>query len=241
MRRSIAVFLFAAFAALPAARLTAAVIPPIGLAPGSSYQLIFVTAGVRDAVDTDIGVYNTFVTDEAALGVPFGLPSEAIWNAVASTDTIDANVNAPSVALPVYNTAGQQVTGPGVGIYTGVLDNLVAYDQFGNFAVDADASNVWTGSDDQGFGIPDATLAAGSGFTEVGQLALDATWLELAAAPQFGEVIIVKPLYALSEALTVPVPEPGAITLVGTALLLIGGHGLLQRRKRADEFAEGIA
>ena len=231
MRTRIVVSLFAAMAALSAATLTADVIPPIGLAPGSSYQLIFVTAGVRDAVITDIDSYNIFVSDEATLGIPFGLPAEAIWHAVASTDFDNANQNAPSGVLPVYNTAGQQVTGPGVGIYAGALDNLVAYDQYGNFSVDAQNSNVWTGSDSQGFGIVGATLASDTLQTEVGQFALDGTWLQLQAQPQFGEITFVKPLYALSEVLTVPVPEPSALTLAGIALLLIGGRRFHRRRR----------
>ncbi|MEX0978188.1 MAG: hypothetical protein WDZ48_05025, partial [Pirellulales bacterium] len=131
MPKSIAMVLLAAFAAVGDNRLMATVIPPPGLAPGSQYLLIFVTAELHDAVDPDIETYNSFVTLQAAQGVPFGLPSDATWRAVASTDTVDANVNAPSGALPVYNTAGQRVTGPGVGIYTGVLENLVGYDQFG--------------------------------------------------------------------------------------------------------------
>jgi hypothetical protein len=160
MRKSLAVVLLAAFAALalPAAQLVAAVIPPVGLAPGSQYQLIFATADPHDGVNTDITGYNSFVSSEAALGVPFGLPSGLTWNAVVSTAAVNANANAQSGALPVYNTAGQEVTAPGVGIYTGALDNLVGFDQFGGVATVAQGNNLWTGSNFQGFGIAGNTL-----------------------------------------------------------------------------------
>ena len=222
--KSIFVALSAAFAAFAVhgGSLLANVIAPSGLAPGSQYLLIFVTAGVHDAVDTDIEIYNSFVTVEASQGLAFGMPSGATWHAVASTDDVDANVNAPSGALPVYNTAGQRVVAPGVGIYTGVLDNLVAYDQFGNVSVAAQEENVWTGSDFQGFGVADATLGADSGDSEMGRVALDSTWLQFAIVPQFGEVTFAKPLYALSTPITVPVPEPATVTLVISALLLGG-------------------
>jgi hypothetical protein len=231
MRRRFTASLLAALAALALADapLLADVIAPIGLAPGSQYQLIFVTAVGRNANSSDIEDYNTFVTAEAAQGEPFGLPVTT-WHAVASTDDVDANVNAPSGALPVYNTAGELVAAAGVGIYTGTLTNAVGYDQFGAVAIEAQFSNVWTGSDFQGFGIPGATLGSAGEDSEVGQIAVDSTWLQFALAPRFDEVALERPLYALSEPLTT-VPEPSALALVAAALLMIGGERWIRRRR----------
>ena len=230
MRKSLAVLFLAAFAALalPATHLVANVIPPIGLAPGSQYQLIFVTADPHTAVDFNIGTYNTFVSSEALFGVPFGLPSGATWTAVASTSSVDANSNAPSGALPVYNTLGQEVTAAGVGIYAGALENLVQFDQFGNFATSAQTNNIWTGSDFQGFGVPAATLGGG-GNAEVGQFALSATWLQFATLPKATEVTFSRPFYALSGPITtVLTPEPATLTLLGSAFLVIGAMRFLR-------------
>ena len=231
--RTFAIVLFSTvLAAVAAAPLSAAVIPPIGLTPGSDYQLIFVTADIHDALSDDIVTYNTFVSAEAALGVPSGLPSGATWNAVASTIGDDANANAPWLNLPVYNTAGQLVASSGTGIYTGSLDNLVAYDQHGNVSLAAQDLNVWTGSDDQGFGIFGATLGTGSGTntSEIGRVALDSTWLEFGTSPQSTEILFRKPLYALSTAITLPIPEPGTILLGGFGVLALVAMGW--RRKR---------
>ena len=216
---------------LSGTHLVGAVISPIGLAPGSQYQLIFATADLHNAVSTDIAIYNAFVTNEAALGVPSGLPSGLTWTAVASTSAVNANVNAPSGTLPVYNTAGQEVTAAGVGIYTGALDNLVGFDQFGGTATAAQANNVWTGSDFHGAGLAHATLGGG-GNGEVGQIALDSTWLQFALKPQVAEVTFSRPFYALSGPITVPTPEPGSVTLLGLALLTIGGHRVLRWRRQ---------
>jgi hypothetical protein len=227
MARSIAVLLVAfAAVAFPAPHLLADFVPPTGLAPGSQYQLIFVTADLHNATSFDIGVYNTFVTNEAALNP--SLPSTT-WTAVASTSTptTNANANAPSGTLPVYDTAGEKVTAAGVSIYTGALEHIVEFDQFGAFASAAQANNVWTGSDFQGNAISGATLG-GSGNAEVGQLALDATWLQFGTRPKVAEVTFSRPFYALSGAITVPVPEPATLTLLGSALLLFAAHRCLR-------------
>ena len=109
--------------------------------------------------------------------------------------------------MPVYNTAGQQVAAAGVGIYTGLLDNQVAYDQYGGIATEAQGNNVWTGSDYSGVGIAGATIG-GSGDAEIGQFALDGTWLEFTTAIKVSEVAFSRPFYALSSPITVPAPSP---------------------------------
>ncbi len=229
MRKSIAVCLLRAISvfAIPATYLVASVIPPIGLTPGSQYQLIFVTEDPSTAISFDITDYNTFVSGEAALSTE--LPAGATWSAVASTDTVDANVNAPSGTLPVYNTAGQEVAAAGVGIYTGALNNLVDYDQFGNEAAAAEANNVWTGSDFTGTGIPGATLG-GSGDAEVGQVALDGTWLQLTTDIKVAEVAYSRPFYALSSAITVPTPEPASVALALFAVAALAAVAIKKQR-----------
>ena len=230
MRKWIAVSLGAALAASLAGRLFATVIPPIGLAPGSQYQLIFVTADPHNATSSDIDIYNQFVSQEASFSSELP-PDATTWNAVASTDTTDANVNAPSGTYPVYNTAGQLVADAGVGIYTGVLQHLVAYDQFGNLATEAQDNNVWTGSDYTGTGIAGNTLG-GFGDAEIGQFALDGTWLQFTTAVKISEVAFSRPFYALSTALTLPAPEPSSIVLGLFAMAGLTAVAIRKRRTR---------
>lgn len=84
---SIFCFLLAAFAALSATHLMADVIAPVGLPPGSPYQLIFVTADGIPGTSTTEAPYNTFVNSEAALSPT--LPASS-WHAMTSTaDSLD--------------------------------------------------------------------------------------------------------------------------------------------------------
>jgi hypothetical protein len=92
MNKSIAALIFATFATimLTETHLMAQVILPIGLSPGTQYQLIFVTKDFWSTpTDGNIADYNAFVTTEAnqssqlaALGVQ--------WNAIVSTTTENA-------------------------------------------------------------------------------------------------------------------------------------------------------
>lgn len=222
MRRLIAAFLLAALAASSATQLTAAVVPPIGLAPGSQYQLIFVTADAITPGSSNIADYNAFVTAEAALNP--SLPP-ATWDVVGSTACVDANVNAPSEGVPVYNTQGIEVASA-EGIYTGSLLNPVASDQYGNNA----SFFVWTGSTPSGVGDPNLTL--GNLHTAVVGVSTDSTafWME-SSIPH--AVLNQEPVYALSSILTVPTPEPATLTLLGSALLVLGGIRLLRWRRES--------
>jgi hypothetical protein len=98
VHRTIAVFLVAVFAALSAPQLMAAVIPPIGLAPGSQYQLVFSTAGTISGTSATETTYNSFVTAEAALNPLLPVTS---WRAVTSTaDGSNASPMRPGSASP---------------------------------------------------------------------------------------------------------------------------------------------
>ena len=121
--------------------LAAAVIPPIGLSPGSPYQLIFVTADTTQATSS---------ASPATIRSCRPKLLDATWAAIVSTANVGvstAPLNAFSDGtLPVYNTAGS--TGskrPGGGGLNGpavLLQNLPDYDQNGNL----DVSTAWSGT-----------------------------------------------------------------------------------------------
>jgi hypothetical protein len=229
MRRSIVV-LMAAFAACSPFKLMATVMLPAGLAPGTQYQLIFVTSDSTPAISTAISDYNAFVRSEAA---PLNslLPPGVNWDAVASTATVDASQNAPSLGLPIYNTAGQEVASAANGLYSLTsLFNPIEYDQFGNLVlhfIDGGTYiqvNPYTGSNPDGSRLAGFTL--GTGFGGVGNAyvgrvdVITPQWLSFTSSPGSDNPL---PLYALSSAITVPgVPEPATLALMYLALLMIG-------------------
>jgi hypothetical protein len=129
--------------ALLGATAQAGFIQPIGLAPGSPYQLVFVTSHSIAGTFPTEAPYNQLANSEAALN-PLLPPS--IWHAVTSTaDGTDAKTNAPWLRLPVYNTAGGRVSTPSGLFYVPFLDEPIRFNQFGVQA----SLYVWTGSSAQ--------------------------------------------------------------------------------------------
>ena len=217
--------LFACVVALagPATDLLAGFVPPIGLAPGSQYQLMFVTA---DSIVGSYGTeapYNAFVNAEAAANP--SLPSTT-WHAAASTfDGTSANVNAPSGGLPVYNTQGVQVSGDG-GLYVSRLVDNEMVDQFGNSTPNTDL--VWTGGDHFGGGLFGNSL----GNTLGNAVIYDSP--SIVFFDQEGVYFGLPtgdslPVWALSGTLTVPTPEPSSIVLLSLGAIAFGA-GAIRRR-----------
>jgi hypothetical protein len=222
---------------LLASELRAAVIPPSGLAPGSQYQLIFVTNEGMTATSPDINAYNAFVTAEAALNP--SLPSGVTWNAVISTPTVNADTNAVSVAgLPTYNTQGIEVASGATGLYTPSLLAPVEYNQYGDLPnTQGLPVYAWTGSDTSGDGLPGGQAGNSSGAAWAGYVySSDSQWMDYVYLAQDADPPGYHSFYALSSAITVPAlntPEPGTMTLLCAAFAVVAGARRIGRRHQS--------
>ena len=175
---SLKVLSVAALFLLYASGVNAGIILPSGLAPGSQYEIAFITSGGINATSSSITTYNTFATNQAAQDAQ--LPSGLSWHAIVSTASVGANANAPSVgSIPVYDTQGHLLTNPGQSLYqfSNATPGLfgIEYDQNGNLVQNnANISGtpepvIWTGSTDAGtianaLGTSNPTLTIASGF-----------------------------------------------------------------------------
>jgi hypothetical protein len=215
-------------------------VPP-NLPPGSQYQLIFVTRDTRDAGSTDIADYNAFVTAQALLSP--SLPTTQ-WHAVGSTRDVDAITNAPSgLGVAVYDTQGGVVVPSSASLYGLGATNRVPFDQFGQ-SVEG-GHPVWTGSRPSGI-ASSFPLGGFLGYSSIGRNTtpflspdLVLSWLvSMADDGNAGNLTpTLLPLYALSDPITVAVPEPGTWALACISLLLsVASRPLFRRARKTSLF-----
>jgi len=218
---------------------------PTGLAPGSQYQILFVTTNGTTATSSNIADYNSFVTQEANHNLTLQSLG-ATWTAVASTATINANQASNTTNIPIYDTQGNLLEPNFPSLFTDTSFLGPEYDQQGNCPWTPGAwqgETVWTGSwldgTAQGF------YMGGMGYPGYGynvQVGYDGRqvqggipcWICERSGAGWGETeptTYTNPLYAISSPITVPVPEPGTLTLLVSELLGLAGAVYLRRRR----------
>ena len=177
---------------------------PTGLAPGSEYQILFVTSDRTTATSSSIAVYDSFVTQEAdqsptlkALGVT--------WTAVASTPTFSAGNASSTTNVPIYDTHGDLLESSFPSLFSDSAFSGPQYNQTGLLTTN---TFVWAGS------WPDGTpsVPLGGGIDNDAELGYNTT---VSFYPSWwisdGDCYPVTDsysLYALSSPVTVPTPNP---------------------------------
>ena len=191
-------------------------VPP-GLNPGDAYQLVFVSSTAILPASGNIADYDAHVqaaADAAGIGTSEGVT----WHAIGSTATVDA-IDHVGATAPVYRLDGDFVV-DGVHMWAKALDGPIMTDEYGQMS---SLTYVWTGTSALGRAwYP----LGGSPKVCAGHVASNWVWCEIdeLSPADYGPL----PIYGLSEELTVPIPEPATVSLLG-----LGAVGLIVRRRRS--------
>ena len=195
-------------------------VTPVGLAPGTKYQLVFVTADGFFGNSSSISTYNTDVGDEAALDAQlasFDTANSVTWTVVGTTPSVNADVNAPSSGL-VYTLNGTEVASSAASLYSGALLAPIDINQYGN----AENTLVWTGSNTNGTNTNPFYELGGTFPIEGSSTSSGGGWVNDTTGIEADNNLA---LYALSSVITVPfsstIPEPSPVVLVPVAVLLL--------------------
>jgi hypothetical protein len=215
--------LLAAFGLLiGACPLCASTLPvPPGLNPGDHYYLLFFTRQT-DAVSPDISTYNTIANADAdALG--WGAANGVTWHAFVSTTTESVTANVPTAPYPVYNIsyglpADRIASDPRSLLTDGPL---IPIGPSGGGTIEFPGNPiVWTGFNPSD--LTDLSGGLGAPFVTEG----DGMYTGIYAFYGAGSIPDQSlPFYAISDLLTVPVPEPstGAVLIAAAVFAALVG------------------
>jgi hypothetical protein len=224
----------ATFVVLPLSSSAGPITVPTGLAPGTQYRLAFLTSTTTDATSSDIGYYNTFVTNTAN-SVPQLAALETTWSAIASTAAVDALDNTdtnPSTldpSVPIYGLANALIASGNDALWGG-YEPVYLQNGTNERGQPLGPAAFWYGSN-YGDGYPGYTLGSTPSVLVLLTLYNSGVYqgYDLTADPATS----LLPVAAMSGVLTVPFPTPEPSTLVLACLAATGlAVTALRRRKR---------
>ena len=134
---------------------------PSDLGPGDSFRLLFIGTTSRNASDSDIDVYNTFVQNLAAAGHADIQAHSATFRMLGSTEDVDArdNTGTTGTGVPIYWLGAAQVADDYADFYDGDWDEEATGARETGASVTIGANwEIWTGSAHDGTEAMHASL-----------------------------------------------------------------------------------
>ena len=199
---------------------------PTGLNPGDTYHLVFATSTTTDATSALISYYDGIADTrgDSMSGSPYG---DVDWYCLGSVSAATSPVNRGLVSGPVFRLDGVLVADDSGDMWDGYLHDPINVADDGNAPPIFQAMPwVWTGTTQSG-GVHWNPLGSGGGWSHMGiWMNTNGEWISSGPSPTAAS----RPIYAISEPLTVTVPEPG--TLILAALTVAAGGTTLRRRRR---------
>ena len=210
----------------------AAILVPGGLSPGDAYHLAFVSSTPNTANYGGLLAADAYVqalADAAGIGVTEGVT----WQALLSDSTTSA-ASRFNPSAPIYNMNGDRVAvnGPALWGTTALnLENPIAFDENGAGSATI-LVEVWTGTDPNGaFERADSDwLGATSNTAATAGSSIDVNTNWINGGGQPSELVPLS-VFATSEALYVPVPEPSTMVLAVLGLTALGWIGRRRCRR----------
>ena len=190
---------------------------PIGLNPGDTYRLAFVSSTTRDATSPDIADYNAFVS-AAANASPALAALGASWTAIASTSAVDARDNTNTnflsdAGVAIYLTDGlTKVAEDNADLWDGSVLSGLAITELGTSL----STFVWTGTGGDGNSSGPFYLGTTNSPRFGLSSATDIQWIAPIGATLPNQE---RSLYGISSLLTVPLQIPAPPVLL---LFLLG-------------------
>lgn len=206
---------------------------PVGLNPGDTYRLAFVTSTSTTGTSNTIGFYNDFVNN-------LGLAATGIngWTAIASRNHIDARDNTNTnfttdIGTAIYLLDGTtKIADNNADLWDGSLDAALDIDESGTSGV---SDRVWTGTGADGIKSPTFGLGGGADGTVLLGTAGQVTqaWIFSQIDNVDNNPQSMARLYAISGLLTVAeeptaVSAPASLTIFGLSLI---GLAYIRRKR----------
>ena len=135
---------------------------PSDLGPGDSFRLLFIGTTSRNASDSDIDVYNTFVQDLVAASGHADIKAlSGTFRMLGSTEAVDArdNTGTTGTGVPIYWLGGAQVADDYADFYDGDWDEEATGRRETGASVTIGTNwEIWTGSAHDGTEAMHASL-----------------------------------------------------------------------------------